>query len=450
IVEIPVEAKLTGKTRQVIKDLAKHYSLSIVSGRDLEDVRDMVAVDNIAYAGSHGFDIAGPGGCFRDQERGKAFLPALDRAERELRKALGDIEGVFIERKRFGIAVHCRRVDDADLERLDKEFDAVSGHYPDLRKTTGKKILELRPNVDWDKGKALFALLEELYADSSKIVPMYIGDEVTDEDAFRAVRDRGIGIVVGKSRRRTLAHYRLGDTEEVRQLLEALVAMAERTVSRGIWTLAFDGFVPEQEGLREALCTLGNGYFATRGAAPESVADAVHYPGTYVAGCYNRLSSEVEGEAVENECLVNLPNWLPVSLRLGSGDWFDPERVELHEYRQELDLRRGELSRHICFTDARGHRTRIQERRFVSIADPNLAGLETNVVAENWSGPLVVRSALDGRVTNSGVARYRQLNGQHLNTMESAGIDGETLCLQVQTNQSHIRIAEAARTRLFR
>jgi trehalose/maltose hydrolase-like predicted phosphorylase len=100
--------------------------------------------------------------------------------------------------------------------------------------------------------------------------------------------------------------------------------------------LAYDGFNPPDEGLREALCTLSNGYFATRGAAPEADADAVHYPGTYVAGCYNRLVSRVAGREVENEDLVNAPNWLPLTVRPQGGRWLDLGAQELLAYRQEL------------------------------------------------------------------------------------------------------------------
>ncbi|MFC1912197.1 glycoside hydrolase family 65 protein [Chloroflexota bacterium] len=211
----------------------------------------------------------------------------------------------------------------------------------------------------------------------------------------------------------------------------------------------YHGFQPEREGVRESLCTLGNGYFATRGTAPESSAGGVHYPGTYIAGCYNRLKTAISGKTVENESLVNAPNWLPLTFRIEDEDWFDLRRVKLLEYRQELDIRKGILGRHILFEDKQGRRTRVHQRRFASMAEPNLAGLETTFIAENWSGSLCLLSALDGRVTNKGVARYRQLNNRHLEPVAAEGIDRETICLEVRTNQSRISIAEAARTRIF-
>ena len=219
--------------------------------------------------------------------------------------------------------------------------------------------------------------------------------------------------------------------------------------SNDIWLLVYQDFQPEQEGLREALCTLGNGYFATRGAAPESNADGVHYPGTYIAGCYNRLNTNISGETIENESLVNAPNWLTLAFRIENDDWFDLQHVKLLDFRQELDLRKGILSRLIVFEDKGGRITRMQQRRFVSMAEPNLAGLETTFIAQNWSGNLHVISALNGRLTNSGVARYRQLNNQHLEPITAQSIDGETILLKVETNQSHISIAEAARSRIF-
>jgi trehalose/maltose hydrolase-like predicted phosphorylase len=216
------------------------------------------------------------------------------------------------------------------------------------------------------------------------------------------------------------------------------------------WLLAYDGFDPPAERLREALCTLGNGYFATRGAVPEAAADAVHYPGTYVGGVYNRLVSRVAGREVENEDLVNVPNWLPLTIRSEGGQWLDLEAQEVLAYRQELDLRRGVLMRLLRVRDRDGRVIGVTQRRFVSMDDPHLAGLETTVVPENWSGSLEVRSALDGRVTNAGVERYRELDGRHLVPIEVGAVGDDTVWLLVKTRTSRVRIAQAARTRIVR
>ena len=113
--------------------------------------------------------------------------------------------------------------------------------------------------------------------------------------------------------------------------------------------------------MREALCTLGNGYFATRGAGPEAQADEIHYPGTYLAGGYNRLETEIEGRVIENEDLVNLPNWLVLNFRLADGDWFDLSAVKILAYRQELDVRQGILYRTIRFRDSQGRETKVAQ-----------------------------------------------------------------------------------------
>jgi len=216
------------------------------------------------------------------------------------------------------------------------------------------------------------------------------------------------------------------------------------------WLLAYDGLDPAGERLREALCTLGNGYFATRGAAPEAAAGDVHYPGTYVAGVYNRLVSRVAAREVENEDLVNVPNWLPLTFRPQGARWLDLDELEVLGYRQELDLRRGVLTRLIRVRDPDGRLTRMTQRRFVSMADPHLAGLETTVVPENWSGSLEVRSALDGTVTNAGVERYKALSGRHLVPIEAGEAGHDVIWLQAETRTSTVRIAQAARTRVIR
>ncbi|MEX2480737.1 MAG: glycoside hydrolase family 65 protein, partial [Gammaproteobacteria bacterium] len=216
------------------------------------------------------------------------------------------------------------------------------------------------------------------------------------------------------------------------------------------WSLVYEGYHPEQEGLREALCTLGNGYFASRGAAPDSSADGVHYPGTYFAGGYNRLASEVAGRKIENEDLVNFPNWLPLTFRIDDGAWFQLDAVELLEFRQELDLEHGVLRRDLRFRDAEGRTSRWSERRLVSMANPHLAALSVELTAEDWTGRLTVRSMLDGGVTNSGVARYRDLADRHLEVLDLAHRGVDTLFLRCRTNQSWLTVAQAARTRLYR
>ncbi|MBE1878262.1 glycoside hydrolase family 65 protein [Myceligenerans pegani] len=210
-------------------------------------------------------------------------------------------------------------------------------------------------------------------------------------------------------------------------------------------TLSYEGYDPEAEGLREALCTLGNGYVATRGAAPESRADGVHYPGTYLAGCYDRLTSEVDGRAVENEDLVNAPNWLPLTFRTPGQDSLALAGGHVLDHRQELDTRQGVLTRRTRFRDPEGRILAVVQRRLVSMHDPHVAALETTFVAENWSGPLEIRASLDGRVTNAGVARYRDLDGRHLvPVVEGYDKDERVAWLQVRTATSEIRIAQAA------
>jgi trehalose/maltose hydrolase-like predicted phosphorylase len=216
------------------------------------------------------------------------------------------------------------------------------------------------------------------------------------------------------------------------------------------FSLTYDNFDPESEGLREALTSTGNGYLCTRGAAEWEDADGVHYPGTYVHGGYNRETTILGGLPVLNEDLVNLPNWLVLKMRIEGGEIIQPANVELLEYRHELDIRHATLLRRIRFRDRHGQQAIVQGRRFVSMAEPHHAGIEWTLIPENWSGRVEVIAAIDGRVSNRGVVRYRQLEGRHLNPISTRTLSSEIIALKVETRQSNLYVSEAARTRVFR
>ena len=215
------------------------------------------------------------------------------------------------------------------------------------------------------------------------------------------------------------------------------------------WTLAYDSFDPEEEGLREALTSTGNGYFCTRGALAWSEADGVSYPGTYTHGGYNRETTIMAGVPVLNEDLVNLPNWLLLALRIEGEEAVGRENVELLSYRHEYDVRNAMVVRALRFRDRAGRETTLETRRFVSMADMHQAAMQWTITPENWSGKVEVISALDGRVTNRGVARYRQLEGRHLDPVSPRTFGPEVIALETRTRQSRIYVAEAARTRVY-
>jgi trehalose 6-phosphate phosphatase len=230
IVDHPEDAVLDGAMRQALRKLAKHCTVAVISGRDLKDVQNLVGLDGIFYAGSHGFEISGPQGRHSEHQWGKQFLPALDQAEKSLRDRLEkDIQGVQVERKKFSVAVHYRRVAVAKVQEVKEVVNQVQEEIGQLRQTAGKKIFELQPDIDWNKGKALLWLLEQLGLDGPGVLPFYLGDDVTDEDAFQVLTDRGIGIAVQETPTPTAARYRLQDPDEVEKFLKALMAYSKET-----------------------------------------------------------------------------------------------------------------------------------------------------------------------------------------------------------------------------
>ncbi|MCX4966105.1 glycoside hydrolase family 65 protein [Streptomyces sp. NBC_00654] len=217
------------------------------------------------------------------------------------------------------------------------------------------------------------------------------------------------------------------------------------------WSWTYDRYDPGSESLVEALCALGNGRFATRGAAPECTAGPAHYPGTYLAGCYDRRTSTVMGGQIENEDLVNLPNWTLLRYRClpddgPPGDWLTPDSEEMRHYDVHLDLRAGVLTRNLFFEDSRGHGLRVSHTRIVHMGDPRLAAQRTVFRPYGWKGAVEVDSVLDGAVTNTGVARYRHLEGRHLRGHRSGFEPDGVAWLSCRTVDPGVRIALAVRT----
>ena len=215
------------------------------------------------------------------------------------------------------------------------------------------------------------------------------------------------------------------------------------------WTLKFTDWDLKEELLRETLMTLGNGYFATRGAAEESLTGENHYPGTYLAGGYNRLQSVVAGNSLINEDLVNWPNWLCLKFRFPFESWFDIGQVKLLGYIQELDMKQGVLRRLVHFQDSSGHETKIESFRIVSMDNPHIGAISWTIEPINWTSEVEVKSTIDISIKNAGVKRYSGLSNRHLKIMNKEWGDDGTFILDSITSQSQLHLSQAIRTEVF-
>lgn len=220
IVARPELAVLDETVRRTLVSLAARCPVAIVSGRDRADVQRLVGLDELIYAGSHGFDIRGPG---LRIEHGSAFLPDLNSAEAALRLSLARIPGALLERKTYALAVHVRGLAPDVAVAVEAAVDAALSRHIRLRKGSGNMVFELLPRLDWHKGKAVLHILEALRLPAARVLPIFIGDDRTDEDAFAALTGRGTGILVTESPRRTAAYYTLRDPGEVHRFLQHLV-----------------------------------------------------------------------------------------------------------------------------------------------------------------------------------------------------------------------------------
>jgi alpha,alpha-trehalase len=225
IVDHPDHAVLSDSMRETVRRLARRRSVAVVSGRDREDIETLVGIDGIVYAGNHGFDISGSGIGASGRRVGDDHTDVMASVGETLNGELAEVSGVLVEVKRFSVAVHYRNVAEKDVAAVNRALDAFRDAHPAFRVLSGKKVHEILPPVDWNKGRAVMWLLEILDIDGSGALPIYIGDDVTDEDAFEAIRGRGIGICVadpGRERGPTAADYRVNDIAEVEEFLAGL------------------------------------------------------------------------------------------------------------------------------------------------------------------------------------------------------------------------------------
>jgi trehalose 6-phosphate phosphatase len=231
IVARPELAVAPDGSAELLEGLARHCTVGIISGRDLSDLRGMIDPAGVWMAGSHGFDIRAPDGGHHVVEAARPYAAELSEATDELERAVSAVPGAWVERKAFAVAIHYRQVDDQLLPRLDDMVDRVADAFSGLRRTGGKRIFELRPAIDWDKGRAVWFLLEQIGLARDQVVPVYIGDDDTDEDAFTALAGNGVGIVVTEVDRPTAATQRLRDPDEVRAFLHALASALKESTS---------------------------------------------------------------------------------------------------------------------------------------------------------------------------------------------------------------------------
>ena len=233
IVDRPEIAYIPESVKVLLNKLAQRagVTVGIISGRAISDIREMVGVDNIVFAGNHGLEIEGPGIRFihplTDEIKSAMHIIGL-----VLRKAMARIKGVIIEDKGMTLSVHYRLVDTEQLQQVDAIFDNtvnIGRKGGKIKTSSGKKVHEIRPAVPWHKGKAVQMILEKFLPKNVRgsYLSMYIGDDLTDEDAFLAINSvGGISIFVGDGRQKSAATYYLNDTSEVSSLLAEVLKIA--------------------------------------------------------------------------------------------------------------------------------------------------------------------------------------------------------------------------------
>ena len=219
----PELAQVSMEMTELVGELAKRCSAAIVSGRSVETVKEFLGLQKVIYAGSHGLVIDGPPGTGLRLDVGREFKEGLEALYRKLSTALSDIPGVLVQLTGYTVPVHYRRAHPSRIPEVDAIVEEVLQDHPEIRRNQGKMVIEIRPNIPWDKGKALLWIREQLDLNPENSVAFYLGDDTTDEDAFAILDDGDVGILVASQSRETAARYTLKDPSEVGMFLEGLL-----------------------------------------------------------------------------------------------------------------------------------------------------------------------------------------------------------------------------------
>ena len=374
--------------------------------------------------------------CGLGNRKNKVFNDVLDRdGVKTYPTTVNLIKELWAKGIKVGVASsskNCKAVLETAgiLELFETRVDGVVSAEIGLKGKPEPDIFTLAADnlgVTYDKAVVVEDAVSGVQAGKKGNFGLVLG--IAREDNHKELRQQGADIVVSD----------IGDIG-----LEGIENWFKEGLEEENWSVSFTDYDPKKEKSREALLAVGNGYFGTRGAMEEVKAGEFNYPGTYIAGLYNRLVSKVSDRDIENEDFVNAPNWLNITFKIDDDDWFDPSKCEILDVYRNINFKSGLLSKVMTCRDDKGRETLIQSRRMASMADPHLAAVEYSISPINYGGKITVKSSLDGDIINDGVARYRQLNQQHLQPKEE-GAEGNLSWISVSTTQSGIEIAEAAR-----
>ncbi|MDM8555535.1 HAD-IA family hydrolase [Desulfococcaceae bacterium HSG7] len=279
------------------------------------------------------------------------------------------------------------------------------------------------------------------------------GECVVVEDSISGVqagKNGGFGLILGIAREIDgdvlLQH---GADIVVRDMAEITIAQIKEWFDSGIeadgWNLTYNTFVPQEEKLRETLTAVGNGYMGVRGHFECEKASDVHYPGTYIAGMYNKIVTTVGGKRIYNNDFVNCPNWTLIEFAISGGAFISPLQMNILSYQHNLNMKEGVMERTLVCKDGSGHITLIHTYRIVSMADAHLCAIKFEITPLNYSATIHIRTGIDSRIINDNVPRYRKFNSQHLVPISQGAIAGGVY-LSAKTGKSKNKIVMAAKT----